>query len=185
VTLDRQNKLLKQAVTNFLGVARMESESMMFSFGAASPAALIQDTVSVLAPLMEQKQLRLEREPSSTPDVRADADALTLVLTNLLGNAVKFTPNGGHIAVKAVAVPEGGAVRFVVEDAGIGMTKEELERFESDLPVSNTVKRPGGGFGLGLRLARELLRGHGSELRVSSSRGLGTRFSFELPVWKG
>jgi signal transduction histidine kinase len=183
-TLDRQNKLLKQAVTNFLGVARTESEGMVFSFAPASPDALIRDTISVLTPLMNQKQLRLEREPGAAPNVRADADALTLVLTNLLGNAVKFTPTGGHIAVKAVAVPEGGAVRFVVEDAGIGMTKEELERFESDLPVSDAVKRPGGGFGLGLRLARSLLRGHGAELRVTSSRGFGTRFTFELPVWK-
>jgi signal transduction histidine kinase len=182
-TLDRQNKLLKQAVTNFLGVARVES-GMVLSFGAASPDALIRDTISVLAPLMDQKQLRLEREPGSSPDVRADADALTLVLTNLLGNAVKFTPNGGHIAVKAVPLPDAGAVRFVVEDAGIGMTKEQVKRFEKDLPVSEAVKRPGGGFGLGLRLARDLLRSHGAELRVSSSRGLGTRFTFELPVWR-
>jgi signal transduction histidine kinase len=182
-TLERQNKSLKAAVTNFLSFARMEAGRLSLDLRRTPPASLLEETLALIAPLSEQKGLRVERDWSGPPDVRADPDALALVLTNLVGNAVKFTPGGGKVSVRLLAAPDSRSVRFVIEDTGVGMSEEQVSRLRSGQGAAEPVKRPGGGFGLGLRLSRDILTGHGAELRVASRRGSGTSFSFELPVW--
>jgi hypothetical protein len=103
------------------------------------------------------------------------------VLTNLLGNAVKFTPQGGRITLSARA--EGESVEIAVTDSGIGIPREDQQRvFERFYQTEDTLTRRTKGSGLGLSIARDLVKSHGSDLMLESESGRGSRFFFHLPV---
>jgi signal transduction histidine kinase len=116
--------------------------------------------------------------PSEPVCVQADGERVAQVLGNLVGNALKFTPEGG--AVTVTAVREGGRVRFTVADTGPGIPPEHMPHiFDRFYQVRATGRA---GAGLGLAIARGLVEAHGSELEVRSRPGEGTTFSFVLPV---
>lgn len=111
--------------------------------------------------------------------VRADRQHLIGVLTNLLNNATKFTPTGGRVSLATVV--EKNRVLFVVEDSGIGIDVEHLERvFEPFFQVETGFTRTNGGTGLGLAIAREATGAMGGDLTVSSTVGVGSRFTVSL-----
>jgi signal transduction histidine kinase len=116
------------------------------------------------------------------PHVRvvADRERVIEVLSNLIGNALKFTPRGGHVAV--AAEPQGGDVRFTVVDDGKGLESDQVERvFERGWQADRSHKR-GGGLGLGLYICRRLVEAHRGAIGVSSEVGHGARFWFTLPA---
>ena len=117
--------------------------------------------------------------PADLPAVRADARQVAHVLTNLLANAVRFTPRGGHIRVTARRT--GGFVEIAVADDGEGVPLDVqgriFERF-----VQAPGEKASGGSGLGLAIAREVVEAHGGTIRVESAPGMGATFSFTLPA---
>jgi NtrC-family two-component system sensor histidine kinase KinB len=128
----------------------------------------------------ENISLRLSCPPT-LPPVTADAGRVAQVLANLLENAVKYSPDGGRIDVAAVETS--GAVRFSVADQGLGIPAAEQERiFEKFHRLDPNMTRGVGGTGLGLYLCRELVRRMNGNISVSSQPGIGTTFSFDLPV---
>ena len=103
------------------------------------------------------------------------------MLTNLISNAVKFSPKGGKVLVQASR--EGGQVVVMVQDEGIGIPREMIPKlFQKFVRVDNADTRSIGGTGLGLALIKEILRLHDGDIWVESEPGMGSRFFFTLPV---
>jgi signal transduction histidine kinase len=114
------------------------------------------------------------------PAVRADEDALTTVLLNLLDNACKYTPGEKHIVLKAF--PRNGHVVFAVQDNGIGIAPRERRKiFRRFYQVDQRLAREAGGCGLGLSIVEFIVRAHGGTVQVESQPGRGSTFSVELP----
>jgi signal transduction histidine kinase len=113
------------------------------------------------------------------PPVRADRDRVLQVFSNLVGNALKFTPPGGVVTVGAA--PEEGAVRFWVRDTGPGIAPEDVERLWDPFWQADGPARSGGA-GLGLAITRGLVEAHGGRVWVESQPGAGTTFGFTLGI---
>jgi signal transduction histidine kinase len=131
---------------------------------------------------MQKKEIGFEAElPPKLPELHLDKDKIIAVLVNVLGNAAKYTFNGGRVSLK-VKIEE-GRLRAAVEDTGVGIAPEEIPKvfdkfFRSDDPrVQAEV-----GTGLGLSLAREVVRMHGGEITVESELDHGSTFTVSLPL---
>ena len=117
--------------------------------------------------------------PADLPEVSADYRALKQILLNLLTNAVKFTPRGGHITVSAHT--DGERVKVSVRDTGIGIAKDDIARLAKPFEqIESQHSKTQQGTGLGLALTKSLVEGHGGELQIESEPGLGTTVSFTL-----
>lgn len=138
----------------------------------------------VLAPWGEaarQKKLTWHTEiPAELPAVQADPERLSQALGNLLQNALRYTPTGGQVRV--AARHEDASVQIEVKDTGPGIAAEELEIIFEPFKRGKSAGRFPEGMGLGLSIARDLVRAHGGELRVISAPGEGSSFVIEIPV---
>jgi signal transduction histidine kinase len=135
--------------------------------------------------LADQAGLDLQSDISArVPIVLGDAEHLRRVVDNLIGNALKFTPSGGRVAVRLSS--RDGQVVFQVADTGIGIASEHLERiFERFYQVDGTTRRTHGGCGLGLALVKEIVEKHGGGVSVESQPGQGSTFTVQLPAVTG
>jgi signal transduction histidine kinase len=121
--------------------------------------------------------------PLDLPQVRADEEKIGWVLSQLVDNALKFTPKGGRVEIGAVL--ESSLVTVAVTDTGIGIPQERLEEiFEPFHQLDGSATRRFGGTGLGLAMAQRIIEAHGSKINVESILGLGSLFEFSLPVMK-
>jgi PAS domain S-box-containing protein len=172
---------LLQVINQILDLAKVESGRMEIEPQTCSLALLVQESAKLVAAQAEAAGLRLETEVADLP-LWADRRLAKQALVNILGNAVKFTPDGGTVRVEA-AVADGATV-IVVSDTGIGMTAEEIATaMEPFGRIDGTAKRSGEGTGLGLPLVKAFLDLHDGRLAIESERGRGTvvRLSFPLP----
>jgi len=113
--------------------------------------------------------------------VRADRRALRKVMSNLLSNAIKFTQPGGLITISAER-PSAGGIALVVSDTGVGISAEDTERvFQPYVQAVNRLTRPNEGVGLGLALARTLMRLHDGDVDLASTPGKRTRAAMHIP----
>ena len=112
------------------------------------------------------------------PDVWADRDRLLQVFDNLIGNALKFTPPGGHIRVGAALNED--EVQFWVADTGVGVAAEDLPHVFDRFWQAHKAERRG--TGLGLTIVKGIIEAHGGRIRVESTLGMGTTFFFALPT---
>jgi signal transduction histidine kinase len=141
-----------------------------------TPASLLREAIDSAGPQATRLRLHLEA-PGSAPSVLADRDRLLQVFSNLLGNAMKFTPAGGEIWVGARVEDE--QVRFHVRDTGPGIPSESLAHiFDRFWQANRTDRR---GAGLGLSIAKGIVEAHGGTLQVESEPGRGSTFSFTVP----
>ena len=170
---------LQRLTANMLDLGRLESGQMPLQREAVAPAEVLADAVEIVAPHAAQKEQRLETHLSPhLPFIYADRDVIRRVLINLLENAVKYTPEGGHIQVGAE--PSGEVVRFWVKDNGPGIPPEEQTLIFQKYARG---RRPGSkGLGLGLAFARLAVQAHGGQIGVHSACGEGATFYFTLPV---
>jgi len=185
--VERMNKL----VSDLLDISRIESGRMWLEFRSVSIEKAIGEVLRMTRRQIEAKQQTLEVDiPSDLPLVRGDRDRLVQVMTNLVSNACKYTPEEGHIAIRAQRWSDGrGAVgqdEFVlcsIADTGIGITSEDQEwlftkYFRADDPAVHSVP----GTGLGLVITKSLVELHGGEIWVESEVGKGSTFTFTIPV---
>jgi signal transduction histidine kinase len=172
-------------VKNILNEARMEEGRFRIEKRPLALRELAEGAVESLAELLQQKKLRLTKVfPERPLFVDADYEALSLVISNILGNSVKYTSEGGSIRIKVEESGDGSKVIFSVSDTGIGISLEEMEKITSGFYRTQAGQSAAAGFGLGLRITNELLGLHGSTLQISSEKGKGSRFFFELPVYR-
>jgi two-component system phosphate regulon sensor histidine kinase PhoR len=178
--MDAEVDTLTQLVEELLELSRIESGLVPLDLALAQVAEVVVPPVDRLRPQGERAGLELTIEmPPGLPPVVADVDRARLVLTNLVHNAVKFTPPGGRITV--AALPAGEHVLLSVQDTGVGIAAEDLSRiFERFFKADRA--RSGGGTGLGLAIAKHIVQGHGGRIWAESVEGEGSTFFFTLPV---
>ena len=172
---------LASLVNDLLDFAKLRYDHLSLQPRPVDPRVVTELVLSLVRPLCQGRALRVENQlPDPCPLVLADENRLQQILTNLVGNAVKFTPQG-RVAVTARNL--GAQLELSVEDTGVGIPEREHERiFESFSQVDGTAVRESGGTGLGLAISRKLVHLHGGELRVKSTVGVGSVFSFTLPL---
>jgi len=173
---DRMERLL----ADLLAVARLDcGQTLPVSPATMDLRSLLEEVHAAFACPARGNGRRLEcRMPETLPSVHADRDRIHQVLSNLVGNALKFTPTGGTVTIEAEAVP--GEVRCSVRDTGPGLTEEEVDRiFDPFWQAEKTARL---GFGLGLKIAKCIVEAHGGSMSVESVPGEGSTFSFTLPV---
>jgi signal transduction histidine kinase len=173
---------LQGIVSDLLDLARLQAGKLELQLEPVAPATLVTTGLEAQQAAAGQKSIDLETEVTpSLPEVLADLDRIQLVFGNLLANAVRFTPPGGSVRVRATE--SDGGVRFEVKDTGPGIPAEYQERiFERFFRVPGT---PAGGAGLGLSVAKEVVEAHGGGIGVESEPGRGATFWFTLPVARG
>ncbi|HZD18628.1 MAG TPA: GAF domain-containing sensor histidine kinase, partial [Actinomycetota bacterium] len=174
---------MERLIRDLLEIRRIEAGRLRLVPRMESVRELAEEAVDALRPLAEESGIRLELEvePDAPASVRADADRLHQVFSNLIGNALKYTPGGGRITVKATGDSE--EVVFAVRDTGPGIPAEALphvfDRFWQ-------ARQQGShGIGLGLAIAKGIVEAHGGRVGVDSEPGDGSRFWFALPLTGG
>jgi len=176
---------LLRLINDILDLSRIESGRLEFESIPFSPREILEETVGFMDGRAEEKGLKLLLSiPTDVPDpVAGDPGRLKQVLVNLVGNALKFTDSGAvDIRLECVArSPAEATLRFAVRDTGIGMSAEALAKlFKKFTQADSSTTRRYGGSGLGLAIARELVLRMGGEIRVHSTVGVGSEFTFEL-----
>jgi signal transduction histidine kinase len=174
----RSNERAQRLVSGLLDVSRLESGSMDVEPEAVNAYILMEEVRRELLPWAEENKLALRLEPApNLPDVRADYELLDRVLRNLVGNAIKYTPAGGTVTLRAEAEPP--YVRFTVQDDGPGLPPEVQQRLFQKF-VRGTGK--GHGHGLGLAFCKLAVEAMGGRIWAESQLGAGTAFHFTLPA---
>ncbi len=149
-----------------------------------SIADLVQDVLMKYKPVAETSNINLEvRLPESLPQVYADVGLIERVLSNLMENALRYTPQEGRITIEISQ--EQDNMRVAVEDTGCGIEEDELPHiFDRFYRVEKSRARATGGSGLGLAIVKKIMEIHNTSISVDSQVNVGTRFSFTLEVWK-
>ncbi len=180
----RQNaERLANLTADLLTLSRVELKQQKFQFASYHVDQLVQNTVDSMLPLAQKKNITIQFSPStSRPEAFCDSEAVNQVLTNLVDNALKYTPENGSILVGVRELDPQPFVEIYVKDSGIGIPREDLPRlFERFYRVDKARSRELGGTGLGLAIVKHLVKAQGGEVRVTSEVGQGSEFAFTLP----
>ncbi len=167
-------------INDVLDLAKLEAGKMRLHPESVNPAAACEHAVSMFRPLAEKKNIDLKvvADPAG-PVVRQDAGKLQQILTNLISNAVKFTPEGGRVTVKAAT--DGNDLVFTVGDTGVGIAPDEQDLiFEKFRQAANPMTREQGGTGLGLSIVRELAKLLNGDVTLHSELGRGSTFTVRV-----
>lgn len=174
--VDRANRLIQ----DLLDVSRIEAGGFAVTVEPVAPELLLSETAEAMSPTAAAAQVTLScHADDDLPDVMADRERLQQVFSNLIGNAVKFTPVGGSIDVVATASGP-FAVRFSVRDSGQGISEDNLPHIFDRFWQARHSKRTGAG--LGLAIARGIVEAHDGAISATSKLGAGTEIAFELPT---
>jgi signal transduction histidine kinase len=192
--LDRiyiSGKHLIALVDEVLDLARVEAGTLHVERSVGVAAETAGGAVAILRPQADRKGVALSVTCKCAEPLRyaGDPQRVRQILVNLLSNAIKFTAGGGRVAVSCIGAADAGGkawARFAVEDSGIGIQPDHLERiFEPFVQAETGYTRGYGGVGLGLAISRRLARMMGGDIEVESTPGAGSRFTLRLPVATG
>ncbi|WP_157271420.1 response regulator [Azohydromonas aeria] len=181
-TIHSSGEALLAIIDDVLDFSKIEAGRVELEHVAFSPAQLVEDTAESFAALAHARALELvvDVDAALPETVSGDPGRLRQMLTNLIGNALKFTPEG-EVVVRARVAEGGGRLRFEVSDTGIGLTAEQQRRvFEAFTQADGSTTRRYGGTGLGLTITRQLAEMMGGSLHVRSEPGRGAAFWFEV-----
>ena len=176
--IELETKRLADLVGDVLDTSRIESGTFSYSFQDVDLGELIRESAALAQSAQDEVTVR-PRLDEALPLVRADRERLRQVITNLVDNAVKYSPAGAEVEV--LAYPENGRVRIEVRDRGPGVALEHQSLiFEKFGRVSGEHAKPG--TGLGLFIARSIAQAHGGSLEIRSAPAEGATFALVLPV---
>jgi heavy metal sensor kinase len=177
-TIEECDRLLDM-INTMLTIARTEADGGQEDFHPVDMARLVQTACDLFNPLAEDKQIALHCSVAAPCLVNGDESMLQRMLANLIDNAIKYTPEGGHVRVAAGA--QTGAVHIVVQDSGVGISASDRERvFARFFRGDQSRCQPGSG--LGLSLAQTIAHAHGGRISLQSAPGKGSAFTIRLPV---
>ena len=172
---------LEDLVEHWLDISRIEQGTFAQKREALNPCDLISRSVEEMAPLCRRKGICLETSiPESLPEIQGDGESLVRVFTNVIGNATKYTPEGGKISVCARA--EGPYLIADVSDTGQGIPQDKLPFIFEPFYRVKGKEDPNKGSGLGLSYCKKIMEFHGGEITAKSKEGAGTTFTLKLPV---
>ena len=173
---------LARITEDLLTLSRIEQRRQQFEFEPRLVNGLLHDALELMTPMAGKRNIRLELAAApADSEVWCDSEAVSQILSNLLDNAIKYTPPGGRITVGAT--PRDGCMELYVRDTGIGIPPEEVPRlFERFYRVDKARSRELGGTGLGLSIVKHLVAAHRGSTRVESRLNEGSTFFFTLPL---
>ena len=182
--LEEVGKHLLALINDLLDVSRIEADKLDLEIGQVTIAEICETSLRFIQQGASQKNLQIITNfDQRLTTMAADERRLTQILTNLLNNAVKFTPAGGKIGLDVTADEEFKKVQFVIWDSGIGIEQENLDRiFQPFVQVDARLSRNYSGAGLGLALVERLTKLHQGTVKVVSEAGKGSRFTVSLPL---
>lgn len=174
-------KRLRGAVQKILDIAKIESGKMVYNIDKVDLQPVINDVLETLKVLISGKNLTVTKEvDAELPPVMADKDKLAIVFENIVGNAIKFTPTGGKIGIKARK--DGGSVLVEIHDTGMGIPPEDTKKvFEKYYQVKSGSGSNSSGSGIGLVICKNVVEAFGGKIWVESKPGEGSTFKFTLP----
>lgn len=189
---DKQKKLLDilgeetnrliGLVNALLDLSKMEAGMMTYTFEKTDLFPLIDKVTKEMEPLVEARNIQLETKMADQlPPVKLDSERMLQALRNLIGNAVKFTPDGGRVSVVAQSTPRG--IEVSVSDTGPGIPKESLSTIFEKFHQATVKGYPQmKGTGLGLAITKQIITSHGGTIWAESEPGQGSTFTFVLPA---
>ena len=174
---------LARMITDLLDLSRVEAGKLVLSFEQVCLPTIVSDVIEQLLPLAITKHLNIElHSPDPELLVWADQDRLSQILTNLLDNAIKYTPDGGQVSVE-LSVDTHDMARIVIRDNGQGIPPDALPKlFDPFFRVQQEERSQTKGLGLGLAIVKDLVDLHGGSITVRSEVDQGTEFTFTLPL---
>jgi signal transduction histidine kinase len=183
----RSQRHLLRLINDVLNLARIEAGRVDYHTDDFALATIVDDVVPMVEPQMAEKGITLGLMVAPESLVRADREKAQQVLLNLLSNAVKFTPGGGRITINVERHADAPDTVFLdVTDTGIGISEAaQATVFEPFVQVDVSRTGPKQGTGLGLAISRDLARGMGGDLTVTSKEGQGSTFTLTLPAAAG
>ncbi|PKB71347.1 MAG: hypothetical protein BZY87_05690 [SAR202 cluster bacterium Io17-Chloro-G6] len=182
----RNTDRLEKLINGLLDMSRLESGMVVIQPSVFDFKGVIAQLVDEMQSELKDYDLKIETpEYPSAVVVEADRNRILQVMSNLLGNAVKYAPAGSGIGIRIVG-NEGGFVKISVEDHGPGISEPDMENlFQKFFRVDNSTTRSAAGTGLGLAISKALVELHGGNIWVESELGQGSTFSFTIPKERG
>lgn len=180
--INSEARRLERIVSDMLSVSEIEAGSMAIRESDVRTDALLEELERDYEASSKEKGIELKFDlPPKLPVLRGDRDKIAMALHNLVGNAIKYTPAGGEVTVKVEDAD--GVFRVEVRDNGIGISEEDCQRvFEKFYRAKDKRIKHVTGSGIGLALAREVVRLHGGDIEVDSEIDEGSRFTLSLPA---
>jgi PAS domain S-box-containing protein len=181
-TINSEATRLARFVDDLLSVSSMELGSLSLNKQVTDLGRMLNEVLTKVRPQIEEKKQSLEVVlPEKLPEPELDKDKIAAVLVNLLGNAVKYTPDGGNVTFRVNITDR--HIEIAVEDTGVGIAQDELPKvFEKFFRSQDPRVQEQTGTGLGLALAQEVVRLHGGRITVESELNKGSTFSVVLPL---
>jgi len=180
IIVQESNRLIDQ-VNSLLDLSKMEAGMLKYQYTPTDLFFLVKKSLETLAPLAEAKNISIDNKCLALQTVNVDQERMLQVLRNIIGNAIKFTPEDGSIKLETHEKED--FIEIVVHDTGIGIPEEDLERifhkFQQVIPEKGEKIK---GTGLGLATVKQIIRAHGGKVWATSQVGLGSTFYITLPL---
>lgn len=175
----KEAQRLSTLINDFLDIQRMEAGRQVYNFTDLDLRPLFRRVLEIFS--QHQAKIRLELAPT-LPPVHADTDRILQTLTNLVSNAIKYSPGNINVQISA-RLNANNMVEIAVKDSGLGIPREaQAQLFSKFYRVDNSDRREIGGTGLGLAICREIVEAHGGKIWLESELGAGSTFYFTLPT---
>ncbi|MEZ4670216.1 MAG: ATP-binding protein [Anaerolineae bacterium] len=174
---------LQRLVHDLQELSRAEAGQIQMKITPCSPKQIVMPVVERMRPQFIDKNIELDISvPDNLPLVRADVDRTAQVVTNILGNALQYTPDGGNVTIETFKRDH--YLVFSIQDTGVGLAQPDLDRiFQRFYRVDKSRSRISGGSGIGLTIAKHLLEAQGGSIQAASAGvGKGSQFTFSLPI---
>nr|WP_297173483.1 ATP-binding protein [uncultured Agathobaculum sp.] len=181
--ISSESERMARIVTDLLTLSKLDYGRMELRMTRFSLADMLKNVANAMKLTAEDSGHELKVDtPDDLPQIVGDRERIEQVVVNILSNAVKYTPAGGHIRLSACAV-QGERVRITVEDDGVGIPASDVPRlFERFYRVDKARSRAAGGTGLGLAIAKEIVEQHEGKIALASEYGKGTTVTITLPT---
>lgn len=183
IGLNETDRLVR-IINEFLDLAKIEAKQFPLHLGWSSALSIGQNTVEGISGFAATAKIKLTVECENQIEVNVDKDRIQQVLTNLVSNAIKFSPPEGEVRI-SITLTEDRFVQFAVKDQGRGIAPEDqaliFEKFRQATSAENPLVK---GTGLGLAIAKALVEQHGGSIGVQSKPGEGSTFYFTVPEWR-
>lgn len=177
-----ESERLNRLIGDILELSKIESRRVPLIFSPVELESFVDKTITLLEPEAKRKSIQLSSKIEAGLYVEADEDRLRQIFMNLLANGINYTPEGGRVSLTVNALDH-DHIRIQISDTGIGIPKKDLPRiFERFYRVDKARSRSSGGTGLGLSIVKHLVELHKGNLSVTSTVGVGTTFTIDLPV---
>jgi signal transduction histidine kinase len=177
----RSSERLQRLVGDLLFVARLDANGLQLQFADTQLDEIVRDAVESSGALARAREISLVAEVEPVPPVSGDRERLSQLVGNLISNALKFTPAGGRVTVRAFV--DGSRAVVEIVDTGIGIPPAEQSRlFQRFFRSSTATEQAIPGTGLGLVISRAIAEAHGGTIDVTSQPGEGTTFRVEIPL---